>query len=570
MTETKRLYRSNNAMIAGVCAGVAEYFAMDVTLLRVLAVLLLVIGVGSPIIVYLILWAVVPKAPDDYSAYVDVAPLDTPQPAEKRTAVDGRPTGAPEPPAEATAAYVKADESTYVPPVPPTVKTNEPVSGATGEPVKNGYAPPGPKKETPGAAYSATPGAAYSATPGAAYSATYGAAYDAKPPKEKVQAWYIGPAVVFGLVLICLGLSTLVSRFIPDFSLWAYWPLIIVAFGVLEACTPGKKGWSISRVFSGLSTVTIGLVLFACTTRFFGWGVWYTILTLWPIFLVAFGVSIIASGLRSTVLEALASLIFIFAILLGCHNYYYSTDYLAAPVGFYIDENGAHADFTLDGNQANKGTTDASSTSMEADIGDYEAATMTFQGGVSVSSFYSVDTDIVSITGSEGLLDTTALTVIPVDDVAQIDISTGFANDGAALGSIAVGIPSDKVWKSVSVSSGASDLDLDFSKLMVERVTVEAGVSDVALHLGAPVGATSSVLVSAGVSNVEIDVPRGAPVILYVEGGLNDMTVEGLTWDSVSKSWRSPGYEAALSEGEPCWDISIEGGLGSFDISVSE
>ena len=34
MEEQKRLYRSNHGMIAGVCAGFADYFVWDPTLVR--------------------------------------------------------------------------------------------------------------------------------------------------------------------------------------------------------------------------------------------------------------------------------------------------------------------------------------------------------------------------------------------------------------------------------------------------------------------------------------------------------------------------------------------------------
>ena len=39
MEEPKRLYRSNNGMIAGVCAGIADYFGWDPTLVRVLPII---------------------------------------------------------------------------------------------------------------------------------------------------------------------------------------------------------------------------------------------------------------------------------------------------------------------------------------------------------------------------------------------------------------------------------------------------------------------------------------------------------------------------------------------------
>lgn len=58
--ETKRLYRSRtNTMIGGVCAGLADYFNLDPTIMRLIFVLLALLG-GHGVLVYLILWLVVP------------------------------------------------------------------------------------------------------------------------------------------------------------------------------------------------------------------------------------------------------------------------------------------------------------------------------------------------------------------------------------------------------------------------------------------------------------------------------------------------------------------------------
>jgi len=54
---------SEGAMISGVCQGLARYFGLDVTLLRVAAVLLLFVSGGAMILVYLILMLLLPFAP---------------------------------------------------------------------------------------------------------------------------------------------------------------------------------------------------------------------------------------------------------------------------------------------------------------------------------------------------------------------------------------------------------------------------------------------------------------------------------------------------------------------------
>jgi phage shock protein PspC (stress-responsive transcriptional regulator) len=54
---------SENAMIGGVCAGIAEHFGWSITRTRVAYVLLSVLSVAFPgILVYLILWLVLPES----------------------------------------------------------------------------------------------------------------------------------------------------------------------------------------------------------------------------------------------------------------------------------------------------------------------------------------------------------------------------------------------------------------------------------------------------------------------------------------------------------------------------
>ncbi len=59
---SKRLYRdTENQMIAGVAAGIANYFAIDPTIIRLLFVATILFG-GAGVLIYIVLWMVVPEA----------------------------------------------------------------------------------------------------------------------------------------------------------------------------------------------------------------------------------------------------------------------------------------------------------------------------------------------------------------------------------------------------------------------------------------------------------------------------------------------------------------------------
>ena len=60
----KRLYKSrDNRMLAGVCGGIAEYFDIDPTLVRLGWALFCALG-GSGIIAYIIAAVIIPESPE--------------------------------------------------------------------------------------------------------------------------------------------------------------------------------------------------------------------------------------------------------------------------------------------------------------------------------------------------------------------------------------------------------------------------------------------------------------------------------------------------------------------------
>ena len=59
---SRRLRKSRNRMIAGVCGGIAQWLDWDPTLVRVLYVLVSIFSAAFPgILVYIILWIVMPN-----------------------------------------------------------------------------------------------------------------------------------------------------------------------------------------------------------------------------------------------------------------------------------------------------------------------------------------------------------------------------------------------------------------------------------------------------------------------------------------------------------------------------
>jgi phage shock protein PspC (stress-responsive transcriptional regulator) len=61
----KILYRSEDKMmIAGIAGGLSDYFGFDVSVIRIIFVLLTIFGGGSGLIIYIAMWIIVPLKSD--------------------------------------------------------------------------------------------------------------------------------------------------------------------------------------------------------------------------------------------------------------------------------------------------------------------------------------------------------------------------------------------------------------------------------------------------------------------------------------------------------------------------
>lgn len=59
---SKRLYRSPEKVLGGVCAGLAEYLGLDITLVRAGYLVISILSAAFPgALVYIILWIIMPE-----------------------------------------------------------------------------------------------------------------------------------------------------------------------------------------------------------------------------------------------------------------------------------------------------------------------------------------------------------------------------------------------------------------------------------------------------------------------------------------------------------------------------
>lgn len=264
--EVRRLYRSDDKIIAGVCSGIAEYCDIDPVIVRILAVLLSISSFGAMVIVYVLLWLVMPRRlstgdPISCDAFVRVqTPVDA---APRRRAPDG---SRPIPPVghQAWGEYVNATQD----------ETHRSAYAAHYEAVSRMGAQEAAHREARAGMSGAT----------------------------RVVVW-------LGVVLLFVGVAALFSNLVEEFQWWQLWPFLVVLAGLVEMVVPSRRASRVRRFSRGLVLFALGVVLLLVTTHLLSWRIFPLMFqNLWPLLFIALGIDIISRAMENEVLALVAAL----------------------------------------------------------------------------------------------------------------------------------------------------------------------------------------------------------------------------------------------------------------------
>ncbi len=276
MTKQRQMYRSRNALVGGVCAGMAEFFNVDPVVIRIFFVAFAFLTLGFGGFLYLALWAVLPKAPKR------VRPVDVePQSVQSDTfgVVDcrsARGKNAANVRYAQIAPYVGA---AHLPPEPPSVaqslgRSDDAVSGETGG-VLEGNGASAPESSS-----------AVNQVPADTANAC-------KPSSALICA-----ALLAGSLLVSAGVSVAVSALIRGVAWWQCWPVALVVLGIVRMSVPGGKQVQAATFLLGVLLLSAGLMLLPMSVGVVAWESLETMTErLWPLLVGA--VACFAVGLHA-------------------------------------------------------------------------------------------------------------------------------------------------------------------------------------------------------------------------------------------------------------------------------
>lgn len=233
-------YRANDGIIAGVCSGLARYWGIDTGVLRFAFIALTVATVGAFALIYIALWLVLPS-----------------QEGVRRT-VDVNPD------------YAASD-----------------IYGAreSQEACKH-------KREKTRADYAHEP--PQSPDMAATAAAARAREWSRQAPPQSPAPVAIGLGL--GILLAVVGMAFAVSSFATVFTPLQFWPLGVVALGIVRMVVPAERGYRLEDFTLGFVLFCLGAVLLANTAGVFfvHFGTW--LMQGWPILAMALGCLLLWRG----------------------------------------------------------------------------------------------------------------------------------------------------------------------------------------------------------------------------------------------------------------------------------
>lgn len=295
-----KVQRSRDALAGGVCAGIAARLGIDAVVARILMVLACLLTFGAGVVVYAILWAVLPLEPaSDHPVDVEprevtsetygergAGPAAAAMPAPDRGLYASAGHEPPEPPlaaqaaAAAVAARMAAGEAPWAAPGA-GVAAPGPVAGTGAAPGAFGGA--SAAAAAPGSAAGAVPGPAGADPAGAVPASGASAAASAVAPEGRRAQRGRSPFAKACLSVVCslvfwaclaalfIGILRLVGGFIQGASWWRLWPLFFTVSGIAVMAVPGKSGRRMAHAVTGWFLLAAGSVVLPMSLRLVSW-----------------------------------------------------------------------------------------------------------------------------------------------------------------------------------------------------------------------------------------------------------------------------------------------------------
>ena len=146
-------------------------------------------------------------------------------------------------------------------------------------------------------------------------------------------------------------------------------------------------------------------------------------------------------------------------------------------------------------------------------------------------------------------------------DLSGVPITNLRVSDGASRATVKFDSLNPARMEQLTYKTGASQVDLEgLGNANATKILFEGGAGSYTLDFSGDLQQDLSVRLSAGISNVRINVPENARVRVEIGGGLSNVSVGG--------TWTTNGDVYERNGSGPLIDIKIDMGLGNLELRV--
>ena len=296
-----------------------------------------------------------------------------------------------------------------------------------------------------------------------------------------------------------------------------------------------SRDWNIGSLFWGLLLVTAGVLLLLGNFGYVQLD-WMNVLRLWPLAIIAAGVSILA--VKSTLWKLVSVVLLVLTL-----------------VAFSMLATGALGSASPEFRRFESNVQPVGSDVKKADI--------KVSGGASKFRVTTANLDVAAKASLESSIARLEENASVRGDTQYVELSSRNNRGHWMMGSFKndwdVVLDEDRPMRLV-IDSGASDVDIDVSRGMIESLLLDAGASNSRLTVGDKV-ANLKIEIDAGASKTVIRLPKSSGVKLKMDGGLNSKNLADLR--EVSKdNYESDNYDTAKNK------IEIDADIGVADLTI--
>ncbi|QJD97475.1 hypothetical protein HH214_17140 [Mucilaginibacter robiniae] len=316
------------------------------------------------------------------------------------------------------------------------------------------------------------------------------------------------------------------------------------------------------RIYSGIILVAIGAAFLLNNFGYINFH-WSNLIHLWPVFLIIGGVNLLLANYHTvwaSVIRVLVLVCGLGVILFG--NFHYR--FFNFPVYSYHFHSDDDDDNDDDSDRENVSANLSNNTYRQPYSNVVKLARLNITGGATSYTLSDTTADLFKASTRE-YNNAYNLEAHQDDSVQVLDFNmnkhhNGFTWDSNHSNSANIKLNSEPEWE-IDVRGGAAKLNFDLTKFKIRTVRLNGGAASYTVKLANNLPVTN-VNVSAGVSEIEINVPKSAACDIVTASGLSSTNFVGF-----NKVGDNHYATAGFSNNQNRIYINLHGGVSEFRVN---